>query len=76
MATNDQPKETRPRLVTRNDWIGCSAVAVLITLGDAQKYQGGGVATLLGRFTGSLAVVVVIWIVGRGIVRWFVKRIA
>jgi Kef-type K+ transport system membrane component KefB len=74
MATEDQPKQARQRLVTRNDWIGCSLVAILLTLANAKNQPNAGIAGLLGAFIGSLVVVVLIWVMGRGIVRWFTKK--
>lgn len=57
MVTEDQPKEVK-RLVTRNDWIGCSLVAVVLTLvvtfGNAKNHSGADPAGVLGSFIGSV----------------------
>lgn len=74
MATENQPQQTTERLVTLYDWLGCSLVAIAITLANAKNYPGAGIAGLLGSFIGTLVAVLLIWVTGRGIVRWITRR--
>jgi Kef-type K+ transport system membrane component KefB len=74
MATDDQPKQSRERLVTAWDWIGCSLIAALSTLGNAKNYPNAGIGELIPRFIGALAVVVILWVIVRGFFRWVTKK--
>ena len=76
MVADEQPTKTDQRgdrLVTRTNWIVCSVIALLITVSNSNSYPGAGIAYLLGRFIGSL-VIVVFWITVRGIYRWVTKK--
>lgn len=62
-STEEQPPKTGERLVTRNGWIGCALVALLLTAG--KRHIGEGAIEFVERFIGSLAVVVVVWVIFR-----------
>jgi hypothetical protein len=70
----DHPKPTTERLFTRNDWIGCLLIALLITASNAHNYPYGGPVAMLERFIGSLGAVALFWAVVRGIYRWITKK--
>ena len=70
MAPEEQPPQTTERIVTRNGWIGCSLVALLMTFGNAKNHINGGIAEFVESFIGSLAVVVVIWV----LFRWITQK--
>jgi sorbitol-specific phosphotransferase system component IIBC len=80
MDKEEQPKRSkgrRNRLVTRNDWIGCSLVSLLLTLSNTRQ-QGisltGNPAEWLQTFVGKLAVIVIFWVVVKGLFHWLTKK--
>ena len=71
MATVDKPKSEGP-WISGIEWLVCSVLAFVSGL---KYYPEAGLAGLLGGFVGSLMVIILFWVIVRGIYRW-IKRIA
>ena len=73
MATEDQPK-SGDRWISGTEWLICSLLALASAMNNAKSHPDGGLAGLLGGFIGSLMVIVLFWVIVRGIYRWITKK--
>jgi hypothetical protein len=77
MATEDQQptqkKERGPRLVTRNDYIGCGIAALLVGMNNARQRGVTDLAALIPYLFGTFAAILILWVCIRGIYRWVTK---
>ena len=80
MATEDQPtqkKERGERLVTRNDYIVCGLISLLVGTSNAARdglYLRADPVGFIAFLLGTFAAVLIFWVCVRGIYRWLTKK--